>query len=151
MSHGLDGVLDEIHQCLFHLHFVQRRVGQLLGEVLRQRDLTVFNFRPEQSQGIEQNIVKRNGLELRTRRTDGLQKLADDVVQPIDFTLGDLEIGFQLANTGGVVGGGIGIGKVQRRVGVGGLQLFHLTFHQLQMNVQGVERVTDFMRHTGSQ
>ena len=99
--------------------------------MLRQRDLAVFNFRPEQGQSIEYNIVERNGLELRTCWSDGLQELADDVVQPIDFTLGNLEIVFQLANAGGVIGGGIRIGKVQRRVGVGGLQLFHLTFHQL--------------------
>ena len=135
-------------QCLFHLHFVQRRVRQLLGEVLRQRDL-IFNSGPSKVT-VSSKISLSETLELRTRRTDGLQKLADDVVQPVDFALGDLEIGFQLANTGGVVGGGIGIGKVQRRVGSVAF-CFHLTFHQLQMNVKGVERVTDFMRHTGSQ
>ena len=33
----------------------------------------------------------------------------------------------------------------------GGLQLLQFALHELQMNVQGVERIADFVRHAGGQ
>ena len=72
------------------------------------------------------------------RRPDGLEKLGDDVVQPRDFALSHVQVMFDLLRRLG--------GVLRRRA-----QFPDFAAHQLEMNVQGVEGIADFVGHAGGQ
>ena len=81
-----------------------------------------------------------------------MEELADDVIEPVDFAAGNLQIVVELAQARGVIRLCLGIfdgcGLGRGRVGIGGAQLFQFTLHQLQVNVQRVERIADLVRDT---
>jgi len=68
----------------------------LFGSGARQPGLhleaPVFQFRPEQLEGFEHDIVEGSGFELRRRRPDRLQKLRHNIIQAVYFAFGDAEI-----------------------------------------------------------
>ena len=91
--HRLHRVLDEVHQHLLDLRRVQAASGTRARQLLFQRQPAVLQFRPQQRQRL---LAPRRSTtipaELRRRRPDGLQKLRDDVIQPVDLALGHFQI-----------------------------------------------------------
>ena len=85
MHHGLDGVLDEIHECLLNLSGIERRGGEIVGKVFVEHHSAVFNLGAKHRESVHHDVIKRNRLALRTSGADGLQELADDIIEPIDF------------------------------------------------------------------
>src|ERR1700735_3951500 len=71
-------------------------------------------------------------LELRSRGTSRPQELVDDGIEPLDFALGDGEQSSDITT------------QIGRRFP-------QSPFDELKMDVQGVERISDFVRYTGGQ
>ena len=116
----------------------------------------IVQFRPQQRQGFLHDLIQRGGLQLRRRRADGLQKLRDDVIQPVDFAFGDFKILFEpVRDFAGILGHW---NRVAARAAAGrrdarrvGFEFLDLPLHELQMDMQRVQRIADFVRHAGRQ
>ena len=95
VRHRLHRVFDEVHQNLLHLRRVQRRRRQVARQFRFHGQAAIFKFRPQQFQGFFHNVIERSQLQLRRRGPDRLEKLRDDVIQPVDFAFGHVEILFE--------------------------------------------------------
>ena len=91
---------------------------------------------------------------------NGLQELGDNVIQPGDLALGHFEVilefgrNFQRLNLRqGPAGSPAGLGGQSGAIGgaQSGFEFFQLPLHELQVNVQCVERVADLMSDAGGQ
>ena len=70
---------------------------------------------------------------MRFRRPDGAKKLGHNRVEPIDLSPRDVDRVLQLA-------------LVCRR-----FEFFHFPLHQLKMDMEGIERIADFVGHPGGE
>ena len=81
--------------------------------------------------------------------------MRDDVIQPVDFALGHVEILFQFVGDLGVARGDAVTAILRRVLGTRPrsplFNFFNSRSIELQMNVQRVERIADFMRDAGRQ
>ena len=153
--HGLRRVFHQVHQHLLQLRRVNRRGGQRPLQPGLDNDAAIFNLRPEQFQGFFHDLIERNHLQLQGRGPDGAEELRDDVVQAVDLPFRHVQILLQFfADFGGVRGGGKIFGArtdhqfFRRRAAP---QFFRLALHELQVDVQRVQRIADLMRDAGGQ
>ena len=96
LAHGLHRVLHQVHQCLLDLRHIQGRRGQLARAFVLHGDSPVLHLRAQKVQGVDDDVVERLGMEIGFCRPDGLEELRDDVVEPRDLALGDVEVAVDL-------------------------------------------------------
>ena len=116
LGHRLHRVFDEIHQNLLHLRRVHRRRRQLARQFCFHVQAAIVQFRLKQIQGFFNHVVQGSRFQLRRRGTNRLQKLRDDVIQPVDFALGHVEVLLQFA--------GMSTGRIPGRTGDAGVNPF---------------------------
>ena len=104
-GHRVHGIFDEVHQDLLHLRCINRCRRQLPRQFRFHRDASIFNFRPQQIEGLFDHVIQHREFQLQRRRPDGAEKLRDDVIQPGDFAFGHAQILFQFVGNLCVVTG----------------------------------------------
>gem|GEM_PF-904936 len=130
--HRLEGVLDHVVDRLLDLvavHFQQRKIR---AQFLLHDRVPVRDFRFEERHRFAHQPIDVLRARLQRRRADRPQKLVDDRIESRDLLLGYFH---------GLLQG------AARLVG----QLPQSSLEQLQMDVERIERVAEFMRHPGGQ
>src|ERR1051326_591032 len=91
-----------------------------------------------------------------------VEKLCDDVIEAVNLAFGHTEVLFKLAaNLAGFACIGRSVRPcprartcaraARRAIARRRLELLELALHKLQVNVEGVKRVADLMRHAGGE
>ena len=130
--HRLKRVLDDVVECLLELvaiHFHQR---EIVPQFLLHHDAPVLDLRLQERQGFPHQRIHAFQLLLQPRRPDGAEKLLHDRVQPRDFLPRDAQRFVKLR------------ARTRRNFA-------QLPLHELEMDVQRVQRIADFMRHSGGE
>ena len=126
--HRLERVLDHVVERLLELvaiHFQQR---QVVPQLLLDEDVAVVDLRLEKGDRLLHEHIDILQPRLEPRRADRAEELLHDRIQPRDLLARDFE----------------------RLLQVRALRLRHfaqLALHELEMDVQRVERIADLVRH----
>jgi len=131
-GHGLDGVLDNVEECLAHLHAVGGGRRQIIGGVEMDNDIAVAYFRLHEFDRVLEEGTQIRGFEFGRGGAHRAQELGDDAVEPGDLIPGDAHEIFQALT-------------FFRR------QIVYFPPQKLEMDVEGIERVADFMRQTAAE
>ena len=112
----------------------------------------IFQLRPQQLHSFDHHLVQGGHLNLRLRRANGLEELSNDVVESATLSFGDLKIVLDLPKSLLVVrsvrrrlSSGLAGEPAPGRRHVSLLQYFQFTLDQLQVDVQRIQRITNFM------
>src|ERR1044071_2084984 len=122
----------------------------------------IVQFRLKQLKSFENDCIERIGLELRRCWSNGMQKLGDDVIEPIYLALGDSNvlfeplaqfrcIDFSTNNRRARAAAGFWRGYVCLTSIGEPPEFSEFTLHELQMDMEGIERIPDLMSDAGCQ
>ncbi len=127
VGHGFGGVFDEVEINLLDLKRIELEGGKVGGDVEGDGDAAVLKIGLEKEEGVLEELGGIDGLELGLGGTKGEEELGDDGVEAADFGACDVEEVFEF---GGVTG-------------------FEFALEELEVDVEGVERVADFVGDRG--
>jgi len=108
-GHRLHRILDQVHEDLFDLRWIQVGARQTLGAPKLYQQASVGELWSKKLQCFLHHDIERGPSELRRRWSDSLKELSDDVIEPCDFPFSDIEVTVQaisdLFDSGGRKGG----------------------------------------------
>ena len=129
---GLVGVADEVVENLLKLIGIDQGHGELRREIEIHGDAAGNDFRFEQGQGLAEDGVEVAAVAAGGGGADGVEELLEDGVEPLDFLAG-------------------GVHVLGEALAVGGGEAAEFPLHELEVDVEGVERVPDLVGDAGGE
>src|SRR5438874_3376300 len=130
--HRFEAVFDNVVKRLLHLVAIELEQWQIGVQFRFHDNVARFDFGGEETHRFLHNAIDIFRPKLWTGGPDGPEELTDDGIQPVNFTAADVD------------------GVLEFFAGVTSY-FACLPFHQLQMDVQGVKGVAEFMGDTSGE